>query len=163
MARVRATDGPLLSSPFARFLFVGAVAYVINQAALLLLYDILPFLPAKDTDANLLLFTHPDVRLLVASAIAVEAAIVFKFFANEHWTFTDRVRHGFVGARLAAFNVGCLASAAVTLGAVNLLTPVFGLSPYIANTIGVLFGFVANYAVSAYIIWPHRHTAPDSR
>ena len=156
LARIRAADGP--SSPLVKFLAVGAVAYVITQAGLLLFYDVLPLLPHKDTRVDLLLFTHPDIRLLIASALAVEMAIIFKFYANEHWTFTDRERHGWFGARLVGFNISCLASAAITVGAVNVLTPVFDLSPYITNTIGTLLGFMANYVVSAYIIWPHRHS-----
>lgn len=161
LARIRASDGP--SSPFAKFLVVGAIAYVITQAGLLLLYDVLPLLPEKDTRVGFVLFTHPDIRLLIASALAVEMAILFKFYANEHWTFTDRKRHGWFGARLFWFNISCLASAAITVGAVNVLTPVFDVSPYIANTIGTLLGFMANYLVSAYIIWPHRHPADAAK
>lgn len=155
--RARSRNGG--PTPFLKFLIVGAIAYVITQAGLALFYDLLPILPAKDTHANLILFTHPDIRLLIASALAVEMAIVFKFYANEHWTFIDRKRRGWFGARLAAFNAGSLASAAVTIGAVNVLTPVFGLSPYITNTIGTLLGFLVNYVISAYIIWPLKHHA----
>lgn len=160
LARIRASDdGLAISSPFARFLLVGAIAYAINQLALLFFYDLLPALPDKDTEARLLVFTHPDIRLLIATALAVEMAIVFKFYANENWTFSERQRHGWFGARLVTFNASCLVSAAITIGAVNVLTPVFGLNPYIANTIGTFFGFTANYIVSAYLIWPHRTAA----
>jgi putative flippase GtrA len=156
LARLRVTDG--LSSPFVRFLVVGGIAFVITQAVLALFYDVLPLLPNKDARLDLGLF-RLETRLFISSALAVESAIIFKFFANEHWAFADRTSQMWIGARIVAFNISCLASSAVTVAAVNILTPVFDLSPYIANTIGTLLGFMVNYAVSAYLIWPHRHHA----
>ena len=147
-----------LSPAFVKFLAVGAAAYAVNQVALLLLYDggALPLLPAKDSRLDFALFTHPDSRLLLASVLAVEVTIVFKFFALEHWTFRDRERRGWMPLRFLRFNAACALPPAITVGTVNTLTPIFGISPYISNTIGTLLGFAVNYAISAYIIWPHR-------
>jgi putative flippase GtrA len=150
--RIRTFD--LTSSSFVRFLAVGGIAYVITQIALALFYDVLPLLPSKDDRTDLGLF-RLETRLFLASAIAVEAAIIFKFFANERWAFAGRQRTSWIGFRLLAFNVSCLASSAATIATVNVLTPVFDLSPYIANTVGTLLGFMVNYAVSAHLIWPH--------
>ena len=152
---IRFRESNILSSSFVRFLIVGAIAYAITQAVLAMFYDLLPILPAKDDRLDLGLFLL-NVRLFAASAIAVECAIIFKFVANEHWTFASRLAQGWLGARLFAFNLSCLASAGVTLAAVNVLTPVFGLSPYISSSIGTLLGIAINYAISAYLIWPHR-------
>lgn len=146
-----------VSPEFLKFLVVGAIAFVINQVALLLLYDVLPVLPARDRDFDFAVFTHPDIRLLLASAMAVEASIVFKFYALEHWTFRDRPRRGWAPYRFLQFNASCALSPLITVTTVNVLTPVFGISPYISNTVGTLFGFAANWAFSAYLIWPH-HT-----
>ena len=143
---------------FLKFLVVGAIAFFINQAVLALLYDVLPILPAHDRDFNFGLFTHPDVRLLLASAVAVEGSIVFKFYSLENWTFRDRERRGWGAYRFLRFNASCILSPIITVTTVNVLTPVFGISPYISNTVGTLFGFAANWAFSAYIIWPHTHT-----
>lgn len=143
-----------VSPEFLKFLLVGSIAYVINQAALLLLYDVLPVLPAHDRDFDLGLFTHPDIRLLLASALAVQVAIVFKFYALENWTFRDRPRRGWGLARFLQFNASCIVSPIIVVTTVNVLTPVFGISPYISTTVGTLFGFLANWAASAYIIWP---------
>lgn len=148
-----------VSPVFVKFFAAGTASYFVAQGVLFLFYDLLPVLPAKDTRVDLLLFSHPDVRLLIASALSVETAIIFKFFLVEHWTFTDRARRGWIGARLAGFNASSVASAGVTLGVVNVLTPVFGISPYIANTAGAFAGFMANWAVAAYVIWPHHHAA----
>lgn len=153
LTRILAADAG--SSSFVRFLVVGAVAYVITQLVLALFYDVLPVLPDKESRLDLGLF-RLNTRLFIASALAVESAIIFKFFANEHWAFKGRTPQGWIGARIVAFNISCLASAGVTVAAVNVLTPVFDLSPYIANTIGTLLGFMVNYLVSAYLIWPHR-------
>lgn len=152
IARLLASDAA--SSSFVRFLVVGAIAYVITQLVLALFYDVLPVLPDKDSRLDLGLFKL-ETRLFLASAIAVESAIIFKFFANEHWAFAGRKSQMWIGARVIAFNISCLASAGVTIAAVNILTPVFDLSPYIANTIGTLLGFMVNYVMSAYFIWSH--------
>ncbi len=154
----RRSGWPLPVSPaFAKFVAVGTVAYFINQAALLLLYDVLPLLPDKDTSVDLLLFTHPDVRLLIASIIAVEFAIVFKFYAHEHWTFPDRRKPGWRLGRFIQFNATHVLSPVITVTTVNVLTPVFSLSPYVSNTIGAFLGLLVNWGFSAYIIWPIRH------
>ena len=143
-----------VSPEFLKFLFVGGVAFLIAQAALLLLYDVLPILPAHDRDFDFGFFTHPDIRLLLASALAVQVAIVFKFYALENWTFRDRPRRGWGLARFLQFNATCIVSPIIVVATINVLTPVFGISPYISNTAGTLFGFLANWAFSAYLIWP---------
>src|SRR5437867_6132750 len=89
-----------LPTTLVKFLTVGGVAFLINQMGLYLLYDspIFWLLPAKDTRADLLLFSHPDIRLLISSIVAVEAAILFQFNAHERWTFRKRVQSGWIGA-----------------------------------------------------------------
>jgi len=143
-----------ISPEFLRFLVGGGIAFVINQVALLLLYDVLPILPARDSDFDFGLFTHPDIRLLLASALAVEVAIVFKFYALENWTFRDRARRGWGPIRFLRFNATSIAGTIIAVATVNVLTPVFDISPYISLSVGVLVGFLANWAFSAYLIWP---------
>ena len=149
------------STAFLKFLLVGAAAFVINEIALYGFYDspLATALPGRDTRVDLWLFAHPDARLLIASLLAVETAIVFKFYAHEHWTFRDRLRNGWIGVRLVSFNLSCLAGTLVSVGAVNVLTPIFGLSPYITNVAGVCAGFMLNWITSAHLVWPHRETA----
>ena len=143
-----------VSPEFLKFLLVGGIAFLINEATLALLYDVLPVLPARDRELDLGFFTHPDVRLLLASALAVEAAIVFKFYALENWTFRDRPRRGWGPVRFLQFNASCIFSPIIVVVTVNALTPVFGISPYISLVIGTLAGFLANWAFRAYLIWP---------
>ena len=147
-----------LSSTLFKFLIVGGIAYLINQFALFLLYDtsLFWFLPAKDTAAGFLLFTHPDVRLLLASILAVEVAIVFQFNAHERWTFRDRGRQGWGLFRFLKFNLTSSGSPIIIVVTVNTLTPMFGISPYISNTIGILFGVTWNWTMNNLVIWPQR-------
>ncbi len=143
-----------VSPEFLKFLLVGGIAFLIALAAFELLYDVLPVLPARDTDFDFVLFTHPDIRLLLASALAVEVAIVFKFFALENWTFRDRPRRGWGPVRFLRLNAASIVGQIITVATVNVLTPVFGISPFISLSIGTLLGFLANWAFSAYLIWP---------
>jgi putative flippase GtrA len=121
-------------------------------------------MPAKDTDASLLLFTHDDIRLFIASIIAVEAAIITQFNFHDRWTFRKRRHEGWIVARFAKFNLSSIVSPIIVVVTVNLLTPVirdwFGhdsligdIAPYIANTIGVLFGFTWNWTLNSLVIW----------
>ena len=145
---------------FVSFLLVGAAAFVVTEVALFLAYDtsLLWFLPAKDEEAGIWFLEHPDIRLLIASVISVEAAIAFKFFAYEHWTFRERQRRGPMALRFLQLNGASALGALVTVATVNLLTPLLGLSPYISTPAGVLVSFMLNWVFSAHWIWPkHDH------
>ena len=161
-ALVNASRRLRLPVTLLKFIFVGALAYAVNQGALFLLYDIAPFFPDKDTDVDLLVLTYPDARLLITSVIAVECAVLFKFGIHEHWTFRDRRRDGWIVARFVQFNLSSFLSPVINLAAVNILTPVLDISPYASNTIGAVFGFAINWLLSAHIIWPHAHEAADT-
>ena len=147
-----------LSSTLVKFLVVGGIGYLINQSALFLLYDtsLFWFLPAKDTAAGFLLFTHPDLRLLLSSILAVEVAIIFQFNSHERWTFRGRVRQGWVLFRFLKFNLASAGSPIIIVVTINTLTPLFGLSPYLSNTIGILFGVTWNWTINNLVIWPQR-------
>ena len=147
-----------LSSTLVKFMIVGGIAYLINQSVLFLLYDtsLFWFMPAKDTAAGFLLFTHPDIRLLLASILAVEVAIIFQFNSHERWTFRDRVRQGRGLFRFLKFNLTSVGSPIIIVVTVNTLTPMFGISPYISNTIGVLGGVTLNWTMNTLVIWPRQ-------
>jgi putative flippase GtrA len=152
-----------LSSTFLSFLAVGGMAFVVTEAMLFLAYDapLFWFLPEKDTQFGIGPIEHPDVRLLIASVVAVETAIAFKFFAYEHWTFRDRPRHASMPVRFVQLNVASLLGTAVTLAVVNVLTPALGISPYISTPIGVLVAFMLNWVASSHLIWrEHKPEAP---
>jgi putative flippase GtrA len=143
------------SSAFVKFLIVGGVSYLINQLALFLLYDALPILPAQHTHVQLIVFTEPDISLLIASIVAVEVSIIFKFYALQEWAFPDRMRKGHYLVRFVKFTGTCIVAQVITIAAVNVITPEFNTSPYVSNTIGTVAAFMVNWAFSTYVIWPH--------
>jgi len=64
--------------------------------------------------------------------------------------------------RFVQFNLSSFLSPLINLGAVNILTPLFDISPYVSNTIGAVFGFAINWLLSTHIIWRHGHHAADT-
>jgi putative flippase GtrA len=161
-----------LPTTLVKFLIVGGIGFLISQFFLFIFYDtpVAWFMPAKDTDARLLFFTHSDVRLLISSIVAVEFAIVAQFNLHERWTFRHRERDGNIFARFAKFNLGSIVSPIVVVLTVNILTPILRdgahdesligtLAPYIANTVGVLLGFIWNWTLNSLVIWPNRKAA----
>lgn len=145
-----------LPSTLTKFLIVGSIGYLINQFTLFLLYDspVFWFLPAKDTQVSLGLFNHPDIRLLLSSVVAVEVAIFFQFNSHERWTFRDRARKGWILLRFLKFNLTSAVSPIIVVVTVNTLTPLFGISPYISNTIGIAAGVTWNWTWNTLVIWP---------
>jgi putative flippase GtrA len=141
---------------FLSFLVVGGMAFMVTELMLFLAYDspLLWFLPEKDTEFGIAGVEHPDIRLLIASALAVEIAIAFKFLAYENWTFRDRRRPASILVRFVQLNAASLLGAAVTVAVVNVLTTVLGLSPYVSTPAGVVAAFMLNWVASSSVIWP---------
>jgi putative flippase GtrA len=154
-----------LPTTLIKFVMVGGAAFVVYQLGLYLLYDspVFGFLPKKDTDADFLVFTHPDVRLLIASIVAVEVAIVFQFASHHRWTFRHRRRDGWVVKRFFKFNLSSIVSPIIIVITTNVLTlSLLHLSPYLAGVIGVMIGFAWNWTLNSLVIWPHRGIEPVS-
>lgn len=145
-----------ISTTFVKFLIVGGIGYLVNQATLLLVYDssLFWFLPAKDTDFNFILFRHPDVLLFIASVLAVEAAVISNFYWHNRWTFRHRERRAQPFIRFCKFNLTSIGSPVISVATVNILTPVFDMSPYISNTIGIGLGTAWNWVWNTQVIWP---------
>jgi putative flippase GtrA len=158
-----------LPTTFIKFAVVGGIAFLVNQSALWLFYDspVFWFLPGKHERASLGLFAHPDIRLLIASVLAVETAILFQFISHERWTFRSRDRDGWALKRFLKFNLSAIVSPVISVATINLLTPVIrdavGIdtllgraAPYLANTAGVALGFTWNWVLNSMIIWPRK-------
>jgi putative flippase GtrA len=151
-----------------KFLIVGAIAFLINEFFLFVFYDspVAFFLPEDHTRVHLGLLTHPDIRLLIASILAVEVAIIFQFYSHENWTFRHRRRPGWLPVRFAKFNLSSIVSPIISVATINILTPAIRdaagadslagvLAPYISNGLGVGLGFIWNWSVNSLVIWPH--------
>jgi putative flippase GtrA len=143
------------SSTFIKFCIVGTIGYLVNQFFLFLFYDspAFPFLPEKGTDARIVFFTHPDVRLLIATVLAVELAILSNFLWHNLWTFSDRSRRLPMLLRWIIFNITSIGSPIISVTTVNVLTPNFGVNAYIANSIGVALGMSWNWMWNTRVIW----------
>jgi putative flippase GtrA len=146
---------------FASFLVVGATAFIVNEIALFLVYDagILWFLPGKDVEWNIA-GIKPEARLFIASVIAVEVAIAWKFVLYEHWTFADRPRRGNIVWRFLQLNAASFLATVVTIATINILTPLLGISPYVSTPIGVLVAFMINWMFSNHFIWRQHEPSP---
>ncbi|RLC55529.1 MAG: hypothetical protein DRI30_07430 [Chloroflexi bacterium] len=115
-----------------------------------------------------------DVRLLIASIVAVEIAILCQFNLPVRWTFCCRPRDGWIGQRFIKFQVSSIMSPIIVVVTVNALTPILRdavadesfigtLAPYLSSALGVLLGFVWNWTLGSLIIWPHQRKADDER
>ncbi len=139
----------LKDSTLGRFLVVGGVSYVVNQALLFLLYE---GVFGEQDFVNLGPLRHLDGGLMAASALAMEVSILVRFLLNDRWTFRGRSSSSFA-TRLLQSNLSSLGSPVVALAVVNLLTPLLGISYLVANSIGIALGLAWNWVWSSRVIW----------
>ncbi len=66
------------------------------------------------------------------------------------------MRQGWGPFRFLKFNLTSAGSPIIIVVTVNTLTPVFGISPYLSNTIGILVGVTWNWTMNNLVIWPQR-------
>ena len=125
-----------------RFLVAGAIAYVVNQSLLVMLYE------------------FAGLALLPASALALEASILVRFGLNDRWTFRGRCGRP-VWVRFYRFNLSSFGSPLIALACVNLLTPALGASYLIANSVGIGLGVAWNW-LCASLVWPDREVQTAS-
>ena len=114
-----------------KFAVVGGTGVVINTAALYVLSR------------------WAGLRLVAASALAVELAAISNYLLNDTWTFATRSPS--LG-RFAKFNVASLVGLALNVVCVWLVTRL-GLYFLMANFIGIAAGFATNYAFSVRWVW----------
>lgn len=134
-----------------RFLVVGGVSFIVNQAALVAFNE---WLMAPVSDGVRIAGQAFDLRLLVASATAVEVSIIARFALNDVWTFRAR-RALPLGRRFVASNLSSFGSPIISLACVNIGTPLFGVSYLITNAAGVALGLAWNWWWSTRVVWRH--------
>jgi putative flippase GtrA len=145
-------------STLARFLVVGGVSYVVNQVLLFVLYDgAFASLPRGEEG----LANAFDLPLLLASIIALEVSILVRFALNDRWTFPDRHTKP-LAARFYQSNFTSFGSPLISLATVNILTPYFGVSYLISNSLGILLGLAWNWFWSTRLVWSIGRTPPQS-
>jgi len=102
----------------------------------------------------------------LASALAVELAVLHNFAWHERWTWADRPAAS-LAARLARLGGFHLSNGAVSIGGTLLFTVVFvegaGLSPMLANVAAVGATGVLNFVVSDRLVFSSRPAARAAR
>ncbi len=141
--------GRLLSPRLLRFGVVGFSGVFVNLGALWMLADRLGV---------------PDVA---ASALAIEISIVWNFFLNDAWTFSDRnaqARAGYL-VRMFRYNVVSLVGLLIQLGTFVAATSLVerllaldspGLWKYPAQLAGIAVAMGWNFVSNFYWTWAQR-------
>ena len=130
---------------FLRFNGVGVAGFVLQLAVLTLLL-------------------YLGVHYLIATALAVETAVLHNFFWHERWTWKDRPAAG--RSRLARlFRFHALNGSVSLVGNVllmRLLVGTLGLPPIMANVIAVLVCALINYFGSDRLVFASRSSNEPS-
>lgn len=123
-----------LSRRFQKFLLVGAVGLAVNQGLLVALHD------------------GSDLRLNVASPIAIFISMVVTFLLNEHWTWHDR-GSGRIVHRVMTYlpinSVGLL----INWGLLTWLVHDYGVPYLVANLFGAGVAAVWNFVMNHIVTW----------
>lgn len=139
-----------------RFALVGGSGYLVYQAILFAMYDssLFRFLPAKDTGATIVFFTHGDVRLLITTLIATAVVLVWVFTGHNFWTFRDRnLVHKPVWLRFGQFVPTALTASAIVAVTVNVVVLQFDTYHFVALPIGIALAGVWDLLWYTRLIW----------
>jgi putative flippase GtrA len=117
---------------FLRFAAIGGIGVVVNLVVLHVFFAQLHWAPA------------------IASALAVEAAILSNFVGNNWWTFEQRTFSWF---RLFKYNLVALGGLLITTVIFTSLMSWFGLSYIIADLIGIGAATAWNFVASVLWAW----------
>lgn len=128
---------------FLKFCVVGGIGVGVNEGALIALQD-------------------AGMYYLYAGALAIELSILSNFVLNDLWTFRDR-RSGSAAVRLVKFNVLMLAGLVLNLVVLDVGTSYLGLSPAVANLIGIGAAFLLRYALSVKYAWMRTSSVETGR
>ena len=116
-----------------KFIAVGASGIVVNNGVLWLLVSLANMLP------------------LLAAIISIETSIITNFLLNNFWTFRERRGEKFP-YKLVKYHGSVVLGAIVNYVTFALLLAA-GFHMIVANTIGILLGFILNYLLSEIFVW----------
>ena len=128
-----------------KFNTVGAIGVVVQLAVLAILNGPL------------------GMQYLVATALAVEIAVLHNFVWHERWTWREHTGSGSAFARLVRFNL--------TTGALSILSNVFWmrvfagqmhLKPLEANILSIAVMSLANFLLSEWFVFRPMLTRPEA-
>jgi len=99
------------------------------------------------------------MHYLLATAVAVEAAVIHNFLWHRRWTWADRQKLGSSFGLLAFLRFN-LANGAVSLGGnllvMRILTGTAGLEPVVANLFSIALCALANFLLADRFVFPPR-------
>ncbi|MFT4307876.1 MAG: GtrA family protein [Candidatus Woesearchaeota archaeon] len=126
-----------------RFGLVGGSGIIVNMGVLALLYTV---------------FSLP---LWLASALAIQSAIITNFIGHHHYTF--RGTNGSMTKRFLTFESISITTALVSWATLNALAFVFGVHPwwivYAYNFLSIALGFSLNYVFNTTYTWCDHHVS----
>lgn len=120
---------------FIKFAFVGGSGVLVNMGLLFILTR------------------YFDIRLEIASPIAIEVSILSNFSLNNLWTFRKRDTHVPFWTRIFRYHLVTGLAGLVNYGVLLLLVNSFGLHDLISNLIGILIGTVITYSLNSLWTW----------
>lgn len=130
--------GRVLLRHWLKFNAVGAAGVVVQAAALAFLLRV------------------AQAHYLVATALAVEAAVLHNFFWHQRWTWADRPVFGAarIVSALLRFNLTTgLVSIAGNLFFMRILVGVLGVEPLLANLVTIASCALVNFFVSDRLVF----------
>jgi putative flippase GtrA len=124
---------------WGKFYMVGAFGWVVQTAALTLLIH------------------GFGVNYLLATAIAVEAAVLHNFLWHRRWTWVDRREHCGLASSLLRFHLGNgLASIVGNLLFMRFFVGMLGWDPVPSNVISVALCSLINFVAADRFVFPSR-------
>jgi len=117
---------------FSKFALVGSSGVLVNTGVLFLLYR------------------YAHLPLIVASALAVETAIVNNYLWNDRWTFGE---NNTSLMRFARFNLVSLGGLIITTVVLYLLVTFLGMHYLVANLLAIGLATAWNFGLSMYWTW----------
>ncbi len=123
-----------LSSPIIRFALVGAFGTLVNLGVLWFLHYAL------------------GIAHEIASALAIEISVLSNFFLNDLWTFRRKRKAGIAGS-IFRYHLANASGIIVQYAVSVALFRIIGLESLTSQFIGILIGFLVNYALSRKIVW----------
>lgn len=124
----------ILAQRFRKFLMVGAVGLLVNQAGLASLHDLF------------------GLAVVAASPVAIFLSMIVTFVLNEHWTWHDRGTGRVMSRAItyAPINIGGLL---INWGILYYLNDQHGVHYLTANLVGAGIAAVWNFLLNHSITW----------
>jgi dolichol-phosphate mannosyltransferase len=93
------------------------------------------------------------IHYMISSPMAVELAVLSNFLLNNYWTFRDADNRSSFAARMLKFHVTAAGGFVINYLFLVGLTELAGMYYLLSNLVGILAGFLWNYAVNVKWTW----------